>query len=548
MRRVQRRVIVAADAAAVREALLAILPDAAPDTVAGAPPAPTTAAGQAAAGEWVVHSRSAALPAGDETLTVAARPAPGGGIEVTAESHLRLRLPFFTGIVRLLLRVAQRRHLDHLLASVAADATGAPPPPRPRAVPGLPHVRFEQPQAALLASAAMAAAVAGFGAALFGQHADFIADSFDSSDASLGVALAVTRVGVIVSLVATAAADRRGRRLLLLVAISGVALANLATAAAPNLATFTAFQTVTRGFVNAAFAVAGVAALEEAPEGARAFAAAMIAMAAGLGFSIAVVTLPLSDAGDDAWRASFVLSGLSLLLVPRIGRALVESRRYTHVAAAGIRRGDVRALLGHGMRQRFVMLAVLGFAGNLFGAPSAQLMNRYLADEHGFSGAGIAGFRAATTALPGLVGLLVAMRLVELRGRRPVGGVGTAVGHAVQIVFFLASGATLWVASGGSVLFSAAGGIALGALAGELFPTEIRATSSAVLTVVAVVGSATGLVLAGALSDPLGGIGTAIAWLGVPALLAVVLIVPRLPEPAGRALDDVSPPSLPPGA
>lgn len=542
MRRVQRRVMVAAGTGAVRDAVTAVL------GIDDAPGVPATSGSPATgAGRWMVDIADAAIPAGDARLRIAVHSDPGGGTVVVAESECHLHLPFFTGFFRPLVALAQRRRLEHLTAAITARATGGEPPPPPRPVPGLPTARFQREQAALLSCAAMAAAVAGFGAALFGQHADFIADSFGSSDASLGVSLAITRIGVVVSLFATAAADRRGRRVLLLVAVTGVALSNLAAALAPNLATFTVFQTVTRGFVNAAFAVAAVAALEEAPERARAFSAAMIAMAGGLGFSVAVVTLPISDLATEAWRVSFLLSGASVLLVPRIGRSLAESRRYEHVTAAGARRGDVRTLLRPALRSRFVALAVLGYAGNLFSAPSAQLMNRYLSDEHGFSGAGIALFRAATTALPGLVGLLAAMRLVEVRGRRRVGGVGTVLGEAIQMVFFIASGPVLWVTSGGSVLFASAGGIALGALSAELFPTEVRATSSAVLTVVAVLGSATGLVLAGALSDPLGGLGNAIAWLGVPAIASVLLIVPRLPEPAGRDLDEVSPPTLPPG-
>ena len=42
-----------------------------------------------------------------------------------------------------------------------------------------------------------------------------------------------------------------------------------------------------------------------------------------------------------------------------------------------------------------------------------------------------------------------------------------------------------------------AGGIALGTLDAELFPTEVRSTSNAMLYVIGVLGSATGLLLAG---------------------------------------------------
>jgi predicted MFS family arabinose efflux permease len=73
-----------------------------------------------------------------------------------------------------------------------------------------------------------------------------------------------------------------------------------------------------------------------------------------------------------------------------------------------------------------------------------------------------------------------------------------------------------------------------------MFPTEARGTSNGFLIVISVAGSALGLLLAGSLSDSIG-LGHALAWCGVGALLAAVFILPRLPESARRLLDDVSP-------
>jgi hypothetical protein len=50
-----------------------------------------------------------------------------------------------------------------------------------------------------------------------------------------------------------------------------------------------------------------------------------------------------------------------------------------------------------------------------------------------------------------------------------------------------------------------------------------------------------GLVLAGQLSDPLGGLGYAIALCGIAPIIAAIFLVPRLPESGGQKLDDVSP-------
>jgi hypothetical protein len=61
------------------------------------------------------------------------------------------------------------------------------------------------------------------------------------------------------------------------------------------------------------------------------------------------------------------------------------------------------------------------------------------------------------------------------------------------------------------------------------------------LYVVGVVGSASGLLLAGGLSDRLGGIGRSVALTGIGSFLVALIVVPMLPESAARSLDDVSP-------
>jgi MFS family permease len=107
--------------------------------------------------------------------------------------------------------------------------------------------------------------------------------------------------------------------------------------------------------------------------------------------------------------------------------------------------------------------------------------------------------------------------------------------------FYLAGGVSLWVAN---TIGTIVGGMAIPALASfgsEMFPTNARGTATGLLLVVGVLGSATGLILAGALRDPLDSLGQSIALLGFLPLVAVVVLLPRLPEAAGQRLDDLSP-------
>jgi hypothetical protein len=63
---------------------------------------------------------------------------------------------------------------------------------------------------------------------------------------------------------------------------------------------FTGAQLIVRASVNAVLVVGGIAVVEEAPEGARAFAVAMLGLAGGAGFALSVILLPIADFGPDA--------------------------------------------------------------------------------------------------------------------------------------------------------------------------------------------------------------------------------------------------------
>jgi MFS family permease len=178
----------------------------------------------------------------------------------------------------------------------------------------------------------------------------------------------------------------------------------------------------------------------------------------------------------------------------------------------------------------------------VFSAPSSQLTNRYLTHAHAFSNSDVALFRTVTAGLPGLIGVVLASRLAESRGRRPVTIIGLLVATIFQAAFFVAgSDLVLWITPIVAIIAAACAGLALGTLDAELFPTEVRGTSSGFILVAAVAGSAVGLVVATQLKDVVGGLGPAIALCGIASLIAAIFVVPRLPETADRRLDDVSP-------
>jgi MFS family permease len=489
-------------------------------------------------GTLVVVAPSDTQPA--IVLTLAIRPV-ADGTEVAITAAGSIDIPFFAWFFRPLVAVAHRRARAHAIETIRAALDRRPGPSRPKTVVGLPPVAFSPDQSAFIATASAATAIVAFAAALFGQLTSPISDSFGASDATIGVALALTRLGALFALFAIAIADRRGRRRSILIGVVGSAIVCGFSAVAPNLVAFTSAQVLQRGLVGTTGTVAFLAVVEEAPEGARAYAASMLALAGGFGFSFSVVTLPLADLVSWGWRIPFALAGLTILLAPAIARQLGETARYTALAArTDVVRGRARDVFAH-HRRRLLLLGVVAFLTSLFSGPSSQFTNKYLTDIRGFSNTDIAIFRTVTTALPGIIGVLLGGRLAEARGRRPVAALALAFATGTQMIFFLTGGLSMWVMSALSIFLAGAGGIALGTLDAELFPTEVRSTSNAMLYVLGVLGSALGLFLAGSLSDQLGGIGRSVALMGVGSLLVALVIVPLLPESAARLLDEVSP-------
>jgi AAHS family benzoate transporter-like MFS transporter len=468
-------------------------------------------------------------PDGDAASTLELRAVPPGAV------------PYFGWFVRAMAAVAARRDLREAVDRVRADLADAPPPRPRRRLLLVPPVGFSAAQAATLATVAALGALANFGGSLLTQNGDAVTASFGRSDEALGFALALTRVGVLVSLVAAALADRYGRRRLLLYGLVGICVANATAAFSPTFEVFIASQILVRALVNATLVVASIVAIEEAPEGARAFALSMFGLALGLGFGISVVLLPLADLGADGWRLSFLVSALALLALPSLARHLPETHRYSRMAARRAALGPRARAAAPRYAGRFLALGAVAFLANVFSAPSSQLTNRYLTHTHHYSNASVAAFRAVTAGVPGFLGIVLAGRLAETRGRRPVSVAALVLASLFQMAFFVSGGALLWVSATIAIVAAASAGLTIGALDAELFPTETRGTRNGVLLVCGVAGSATGLLLATTLEGPVGGLGPAIALCGLAPLLAAFVFLPRLPETATRPLDDISP-------
>lgn len=462
------------------------------------------------------------------------------GTRIDASIEVGPFIPYFFWFTYPILFWFARRQVRWVTGAVESAAFGDELS-QPLTLPSLvPAGGYSKHQALHLATVGAIGALVTYAGSLLTQNLDLIADTFGASDKQLGLSLAVVRGGILIALVAAALADRHGRRRMLLISLGGVGLASIVAALAPNLAVLTASQMVTRAFVNVTVAVGSISVVEEAPERGRAASIALFGLASSAGYAAAVLLLPLVGSGDK-WRLGFLLASATLLVIPHFTRTLRESRRFTEMRQAPAVKRGLAHLMSPPYRSRLFILAAVATLGNILAAPSAQFINRYLADQHGFSPFRVTVFRVVTAGLSGLIGVILGGRFAERYGRRIVGSVGFALMSVSIAWFYLADGPALWVSSTLATFLAGMVAPAMGAFTSELFPTESRGTSNAVFLGAGVLGSVTGLLAAGTLSERYDDLGLAIASLAVVPLVMAVFLIPRLPEPAGSQLDDLSP-------
>jgi MFS family permease len=194
-------------------------------------------------------------------------------------------------------------------------------------------------------------------------------------------------------------------------------------------------------------------------------------------------------------------------------------------------------------------LAASAFLLLVFAAPASQFQNDFLKDHRGYTAAGITLFTLLTTT-PAGIGIFMAGRLADTRGRRGVGAVGLLGGTAFIVVGYHTAGLAMWTTNVmGAVLGSLT--VALGVYGPELFSTRHRARANGLIVTLGVAGSATGLLVVGMLADRFGSYGPAFSVVAVGPVLAAVLVLGWFPEtarvelealnPGDADLDDVSP-------
>jgi MFS transporter, putative metabolite:H+ symporter len=424
--------------------------------------------------------------------------------------------------------------LAALVCLVVADRE-PPPLETPGSAGGLsPHHRT------LLFLLGTATLFQGYDTFIVSMALPYIGRDLGASESALGLALSAIRIGALSSIVLGRAADRLGRRGLLLGTVLAYTGATVATGLSRDLVEFVACQLVAEVFLVTELSLAQVVIAEEFPASARSLGQGLLGTFGALGAGMAAVLFPVFQDTALGWRGLYFVGVAPLLLVAYLRRSLPETRRWQDARERGdTLQGRLAELVAAAHRRDFLVLIGLSFALGASAAPAFGFASYRATNAFGWSPSDVSAMVLVGGGL-GMAGWFVAGWLGESLGRRHVGMLSFgAIGVAVWAYYD-----TRWLAPWFAILVFAEAGatVALNALGTELFPTHLRSTAKSWITNAAVVGAIAGMGAVGALGDALGGADAVIRLLAL-APIASAMSLAALPETSGLELEEIRPAS-----
>ena len=369
-----------------------------------------------------------------------------------------------------------------------------------------------------------------------------IASDFHAQIPGLSNLGSVLALGALGALPLATLADRFGRRRLIAIGVAGFSIANFASAFAPSLTALSLIRLVAVCFEALVGGVATALIVEEAPPGMRGQAVSVLAVLAGIGAGITVVSYPLLA---PHWRWLFLAGGVGFVAAPAIWLRLPEGRTWSKAIneAHPYRRGSalrpsgsaLRLLIAGPWRRRILVLSATTALLAVLLEPAGLLFTVFASDVLHMTPVGISTLILASGVAGG--GAYLAGGYLSDRFGRRWPAIGLSASTAVVASLSFATGIGGFVV--GNVLWSAISSAStpvFGAWSAELFPTRARATAEATVGVAAAVGSVAGLQAVGLLSQSMG-LGSAIELVGIAAVAGAFLLF-LLPETKEAPLPD----------
>ena len=289
------------------------------------------------------------------------------------------------------------------------------------------------------------------------------------------------------------AADRLGRRRLLLSTILGYTLLTGATAFAPDAPVFVALQCASRAFITAELLLATVVIAEEFAPAVRGWGVgAANALAAG-GYGLAWLLFAFVEVLPFGWRALYLIGLVPLGLIAFMRRGLPETARFAEHQEQRPQTCALTAPLAplvavvRAYPARLIVMSVLAFLLGFAESPAFFFDPKYLQEVHQWRpwhismlGAG-GGFVA-------IHGYTYACWLGDSFGRKRVTLVYLSTPPLLIAAFYHAPGlllGLLWVA----MIFTLLGAnVSILTYGTEIFPTSYRAPATRIRSIMATLG------------------------------------------------------------
>lgn len=395
-----------------------------------------------------------------------------------------------------------------------------------------PRIDFTPHERRVLLPLSLAGFFETYDVALLTMAAPLLAKGLGIGIATFGIAVAIIRLASLASVPVLRLADRWGRRTLLLISLAAFTLATGMTALAFGLVAFVALQMMARVFLATESALAGLVIAEELRPHRRGAGLSLLGLVSGMGFGAVGGLMLLVPLTPLDWRIFYLAALAPLGIVAYLRRNLRETEAFAVARAEKRVQTSLWPKVDRAHRGPLVRILALVSAFGLVQTTGFF----YAADlaQNGYGWTSLFTITIVTAGVFGVGGFYLGGRVSDLVGRRPMVALGVVLVAAGTVLMFTQASSLFipgfFLSAAGSACFFAS----TIAYVAELFPTEIRATLSALVVAAQVAAGSLGLVVVGALAgtvDP-----SLLLLVGGAVLSASVLLLRRLPETHGRDL------------
>jgi MFS family permease len=307
------------------------------------------------------------------------------------------------------------------------------------------------------------------------------------------------------------------------------------------LVAFVAMQSLARVFLATEAGLAGLVVAEELREDRRGSGLSVLGIISGIGYGAVAGLLLLIPLTPLDWRLFYLVALAPLAVAALLRRRLPETRAFREARRADRLQTSVLPRLAARERSRLWRVVLMVSAFGL-----VQTSGFFYASElaqHDYGWSGLFTVLILVSAVFGILGFWLGGRISDLAGRRPMMALAMVLGAAGTVMVFtevrglFAPGLFLLTVAGSCFVAASVAYIA------ELFPTEVRATTTAFVLACQVAAGSLGLAVLGSLA---GVVSPSLLLIVLGGCLAPAALALRgLPETARRDLIRVTPVPVP---